>query len=220
MLGCFSPEPHGGIPCTGDGMCPEGLKCRPSSGTCEVDVAGDGSVGDVAEDASRFFAPLNGKQWLMPCAAPPNPTLCDANDFNSAVVMVGTDSRRYDVRVRIRGAMERGTYVNGDGSDPNGWYVGGMPAGSTLTATSVEVSEPAGTYWLNSVMAAGGLVTLDYEVTLRIAANAQVKLYMSALDGRARADAMAPVIAGVVTTPSPYLGQFAQIDVESAVLVP
>lgn len=182
--------------------------CSPATATCEPVVPGSDAPPGVPD-----FAELSGQQWLMPCTAPPNPTLCDCADSSVAVTVGGTAGVTYDVGVRIRGVMERGSYVNGTANGM--WYVGGATDSSILTVAALEVSAPPETYYLNQLATGGGLHVLDYEVTLPIAGGATVTLFMSATDAREVADSTTAVIPGVQTTPSPYLGQFAQIDVVS-----
>lgn len=167
---------------------------------------------DVATEAGSVptFSELSGQQWLMPCTAAPNPTLCDCTDVTSQVTVGGTPGVTYTLRVRIRGLLERGTYSGGTAQ--GAWYVGGMTTSTFLTVAELRVSAPAQHYYLNNVSAPGGLAMLDYEATLSIEGGAGVTLFTSALDGREVAN-VSGTIAGVTTNPSPYSGQFAQIDV-------
>ncbi len=157
------------------------------------------------------FSELSGRQWLMPCSMPPVANFCDCVDSTTTVTVGGLPTTTYTVRVRIRGVMERGTYTGGTAMGTDGWYVGGMPLGGFLTAAELRVSAPMQSYFLNSVTGQG-LRTLDYEATLPITGGATVTLFMSALDAREITSDTA-AIPGVTTTPSPYVGQFAQIDV-------
>lgn len=206
LTGCFDPQPPTGAPCGPNGECPTPLVCSPSTSTCEV-------TSSAPVDASTLptFAEISGRQWLMPCTAPPNPTLCDCVDSTSTVTVGGAPNTVYSVRVRIRGIMERGAYKGGMAVGQNGWYVGGAVEGSFLTVAELRVSEPMQSYYLNA-LSGMGLRTLDYEATVPIAGGATVTFFMSALDGREVTSATA-MIPGVVTNPSPYLGQFAQLDV-------
>ena len=157
------------------------------------------------------FAELSGQQWLMPCSAAPNPTLCDCTDVMTEVIVGGVPGVTYTVKVRIRGAMERGTYTGGTAQ--GAWYVGGQTTSTILTVAELVVSAPQQHYFLNNVMPSGnGLPILDYEATLSIGGGAKIGLFMTALDAREVTSSNA-VVTGVTTNPTPYLGQFAQIDV-------
>lgn len=168
----------------------------------------DGSV-DVDATVLPSFGELSGQQWLMPCTAAPNPNLCDCTDVTHKVTVGGRPDVTYTVRVRIRGIMERGTYTGGMAQ--GSWYVGGMTTSTFLTVAELRVAQPAQSYFLNNVNGMG-LSVLDYEATLSITGGAEVTLFMSALDARETANGTM-TIPGVMTMPSPYLGQFAQIDV-------
>lgn len=181
--------------------------CSPATTTCEVTAIDPPDAPTVPS-----FAELSGQQWLMPCTAPPNPNLCDCEDSTTTVTVGGRTTSTYDVQLRIRGLVERGAY---EGGDANGtWYQGGMSSSSFLTVLELRVSVPQQHYFLNNIppQQQRGLALIDYELTLPIAGGALVTLAMSASDGREVTSATA-TIPGVTTTPSPYLGQFAQVDV-------
>jgi len=198
-------------------VCPAPLVCDPATSTCELTPSVvDAAVPDPDATVLPDFAELSGQQWLMPCAAAPNPTLCDCADSALNVQVGGTIGVTYAVTVRIRGVMERGDYANGTSQDM--WYVGGDNASAILTVAGLDVSAPAEHYFVNEIASGGGLHFLDYEATLPIEGGATVTLFMSATDAREIADATTAVIPGVTTTPSPYLGQFAQIDVVAVTL--
>ena len=204
-------------------MCPSPLTCSPDTRTCEstgalLDAAlHDGLLGDGPTDGQPLgdaanlpdFAELSGQQWLMPCDSAPTPTLCPTHDVSHMVVVGGHATTTYTATVRIRGVMERGTYSGGMAQ--GAWYVGGMTTSTFLTVAELDVSSPAQRYFLNNVPS-GSEQTFDYQATLPIAGGATVTMSMSALDGQAVATSTT-VIPGVTTTPSPYVGQFAQIDV-------
>jgi hypothetical protein len=204
LAGCFDPHPIAGTPCP-DGQCPAPLVCSPASMTCEMTAI------DASQPGLPSFSELSGQQWLMPCTAAPNPTLCDCADATKLVTVGGTPGVTYTATVRIRGVVERGTYASGSASGM--WYVGGAAANTFLTVGELTVSSPAQHYFINNIAAGSGLQFLDYQVSLPIDGGATVTLFMSGLDARCVADSTTAVIAGVTTTPSPYLGQFAQIDI-------
>ncbi len=219
LAGCFEPHPQAGTACP-TGACPSPLVCSPATRTCEREAT-DSGVGriDGGGDASDLpsFSELSGQQWLMPCTAAPNPNLCDCNDVTTKVTVGGKPDVTYKARVRIRGIMERGTYDSGMAQGT--WYVGGMTTSTFLTVAELSVSQPAQHYFLNNVPNGAGLSVLDYEATLSITGGAEVTLFMSALDARESANGTM-AIPGVITMPSPYLGQFAQIDVLEVTAAP
>lgn len=188
--------------CTGAGICEE---------------SADG-VDARAPSTLHDFAELAGRQWLMPCTAAPDPSLCDCVDSTLDVPVGGDVDVVYAVTVRIRGVMERGSYAGGTAN--GAWYAGGAPDNDYLTVAELRVSAPAGHYYVNQVATGGGLHAFDYQATVPIAGGAEVSLFMSALDGREVADATSGAIAGVTTVPSPYLGQFAQLDVVDVAVAP
>lgn len=217
--GCFDPQPPAGSPCPTNALCPSPLVCSAATNTCEpkAEDSIDAGPGDDA-DASNLpsFAELDGQQWLMPCKAAPNPTLCDCDDVMTRFNVGGDTAETYDVTVRIRGLMERGTYSGGTGD--GAWYVGGATTSTFLTVAELRVSSPPQHYFLNNVPSQSGLPMLDYEATLPITGGAQITLYFSALDGREIPSST--TIPGVTTVPSPYQGQFAQINVVRVMLAP
>ena len=218
LAGCFDPHPQAGTACP-TGACPSPLVCSPATRTCEREAT-DAAVEriDSGGDATDLpsFSELSGQQWLMPCAAAPNPNLCDCSDVTTRVTVGGRPDVTYKARVRIRGIMERGTYAGGTAQGT--WYVGGTTTSTFLTVAELSVTQPAQHYFLNTVNGMG-LAVLDYEAILSITGGAEVTLFMSALDARETANGTMQ-IPGVMTMPSPYLGQFAQIDVLEVTAAP
>jgi len=184
----------------------------PDAGPHDGPPASDGPPRDGA--ALPTFAELSGQQWLMPCDGPLAGTLCPTHDVMSQVIVGGDPAQTYTLTVRIRGVMERGVYAGGT---PQGaWYVGGATTSTFLTVATLDVSAPAQHYFLNNV-ASGGEQPFDYQALLPITGGAAVTLSMSALDGQEIATSTT-VLLGVTTNPSPYPGQFAQIDVVGVTL--
>jgi len=232
-LACYAPSPPTGAPC-GTGGCPTPLVCSPATLTCErepvaIDApsAVDGARpadaradGPPAGDASVPFATLTGLQWLLPCTAAIGSNSCACDATMRVVHLADPDPRLYDVTVRIRGVMEGGSYQGGTAM--GNWYVGGASTNPLLNIYELDVTSPSAHYFLNAVP--GAIAELDYTVTLPITSDATLTLTSDGQDGRQLKNlgsGGAPlVIPGVATTPSPYDGQFAQLDVVSVVLAP
>ena len=86
---------------------------------------------------------------------------------------------------------------------------------------SLSVSSPSMTYFLNrGTPTAQQSFSYDYTVTFLVDGNAMIKYGAEGQDtlqwGNYDATHTPITIPGVVTTPSPYFGQFAQIDVLDA----
>jgi hypothetical protein len=183
--------------------------CSPASRTCEA-TAIDAARG-IDAPGLPSFSELSGHQWLMPCTSAPAGQFCSCADSTTMVTVGGVPGVTYMTTVRIRALTENGTYTGGMAMGD--WYVGGAPANSFLSVGKLTVSSPPQHYFINNI-ATGALQVFDYQTTLPIDGGATITMFMSGLDGMCIVDGTT-VIPGVATTPSPYLGQFAQIDVVS-----
>ena len=195
---------------------------------CLLALAACGRIGfdRTGSDAGGSGAPpfaLSGMQLLMPCGASLSATVCacDTSPITVARQLGGTSTDHYDVQVWIRGGLETMTYKNGTSSGSS-VYVDGTPTDPDWGIYKIVVSSPSHSYWINSASSIlTHLFAFDYQWTLPIDGDATVALVGDCQDGTEykNSDGSQPVvIAGVATSPSPYDGQFAQLDVLDATL--
>ena len=129
-------------------------------------------------------------------------------------------SERWLVTVHIRGAMEAMGYGGGM-QVPTAWYAGGQPSDLGNNYYKLTISSPPQTFWLNPGVPTGQRsFRYDYTATLLVDGGAIATFSTSGQDGLqwANYDGTGPItFAGVTTTPNPYDGQFAQLDVMTAI---
>jgi len=193
--------------------CEAGAVC--SNGVCQ-DVAGS----------------LGGARWELSCTGAPNGSnVCSTGAaFQKTVTLSGASGKAYDVTLRFRGLVEQKTYTATTdagaavGAQPDGginpalFVAGGTPASDGFNVYRLEVDSPQQTYHLNAgASAIYHCFEIDYLVTVRVNAGAQVKLTADPLDGAIIANkgqSGSPiVVANVPPAPAPYNGQFVQMDV-------
>ncbi len=166
---------------------------------------------------------MTGQRWLLPCLNNLGNKNCNcAPLLTNDQTLTGSSAERYVVTVRIRGVMEAFGYGGGT-AGPGGWYVGGLQADFGNNVYSIIVSSPAQHYWLNGgTPTAGRSFLYDYTVSFPVDGDATLTYTAAGQDGLQWGNydaAGQPItIPGVTTTPDPYDGQFAQLDVISAVL--
>jgi hypothetical protein len=187
-----------------------------------ADVHADVSI-DVPTDAPAAPFAMSGQHWHLPC------TSADLGNYNcycasgpqdEMVTIGGTSSQRWAVTVRIRGVMEAIGY-NGGLAGTSGWYVGGTPGDTADNYYELSVSLPAQHYYLNRGTPTGQQSFLyDYMATFEVDGGATITYESNGQDGLQWGNYgpthMPWTIPNVTTTPSPYVGQFAQLDVVSA----
>jgi hypothetical protein len=142
---------------------------------------------------------------------------------DDTVVVAGTATDRWMVTARIRGVMEAITYAGGTNGSA-GWNANGTPGDGADNYYELSVSAPVQHFYLN-----GGTPTAyesfvyDYTASFEVDGGATITYESNGQDGLQWGNyGPAPdhtpwTISGVTTTPSPYDGQFAQLDVVSAV---
>lgn len=191
-----------------------------------IDGAIDGT-GDAAIDAPGLnlsaFSGLDGQQWLLPCITNLGSRNCTSQQgvITRSVLVGGTSAQHWLVTIRIRGAMEAITYAGGTSSGL-GWHVGGTPGDGANNYYKLEVTQPPQSYWLNEgTPTAQRSFRYDYMVQVPIHGGATVQFRTSGQDDRQWGNYdqnAAPItFVGLTTTPSPYDGQFAQLDVVTAI---
>jgi hypothetical protein len=183
----------------------------------------DGSpAADVPAGDPPPFA-LTGPRWLLPCTgATGDPALCDCpGSASSQTLQVGgAPGEHWHVTARIRGVMEVMTYAGGaiDGT----WYAGGAPSDNRWNLYRLTISSPAQVYFLNP---GGALVSyseaFDYMQTFDVDAGATVTFDLDGQDSLQwrgnDQNGVAITMTGVTEPVQPYDGQFARIDVITAV---
>lgn len=202
---------------------------------CAIAVlsAGCGSVADTDPDAAAPavdaaelsdaaaspVAALSGQRWLSPCTnAGDANKLCSAGNTQQSVQIGGASNKTFQVTVRIRGVAEVAPFMNGITTGSSGWYVGGVVGDTYHNTFKMTVSSPAAIYYANYAETSGLTpVGLDYNARFSIDGGATVTFDVDAQDATQRqnfdSNGVAIVLPGVTTTPSPYDGQFLQLDV-------
>jgi hypothetical protein len=201
------------------------------SGICTDGTGGDnGGTGNNSGDGSgsntdiAAVAPLNGLQLRAPCQGSASGNLCHADgDPINTLFMNGDATRIYQVKIHVQGVAELSVFQGGMAVPPTNWYVGDIlgTRDDNTSDFSLAVSDPSQIYHLNSASTnSTGVVHIDYTVTFPIAGDASVLVNIDTGDGMEAinlgSDGNPITISGVTTSPSPYDGQFIQIDVESA----
>jgi hypothetical protein len=197
--------------------------CQFRHGQAEPDVqtARDATV-DVAPDASPAppFA-MAGQRWLLPCLNNLGNYNCNcaATPVQQTVTIAGT--QRWQVTIRIRGVMEAIGYSGGTAGS-GGWYVGGIPGDGADNTYELTVSTPSQHFYLNLGAPTGQQsFVYDFTAMFEVDGGATITFIADGQDGLQWGNygpSHTPwTIPGVTTTPSPYDGQFAQLDVLDAI---
>lgn len=187
--------------------------------------AGDDALVDGPPDAIDLTAPnvLAGQRWLLPCTNNLGNHNCNcvAPQMQTATVP-GDGTKHYMVTVRIRGAMEQITYTGGSGV--GGWYIGGFTADTADNIYRMDVSSPPQHYFLNNGVAGCTCsMRYDYTASFPIDGGAAVTFTATGQDtlqwGNYDSSFTPITFSGITTTPDPYDGQFAQLDVVMVTLI-
>ena len=181
-----------------------------------VNVGGSGGAPD---DPLAAVAALAGLRLELPCKSEYSQNVCWADDTSKQVHVGGKPGTTYSVTLRVRGVVEHKAY---QGGTPDGdFQIGGNPDGSAWTEYRLDVSAPAQTYYLNNGQSSQYWCWAeDYQRTIEIAADADVTLVGVGVDGKqvknqdSNDDPI--VIPDIPPAPSPFDGQFVQIDVMAA----
>jgi hypothetical protein len=187
-----------------------------------VDAARVTDTPIVADAADTAPFVLTGQRWLLPCTSPAMGTICSCSVAQQIVQIGGPANRHYQVTVRIRGVVELAPYNGGTSPAPTGWYVGGAIGNMVHNSYRLVVSSPPAYYFVNfaGMTTPSTVVALDYTATFPIDAGARVTFDADGQDlsqlVNADAGGRPLTIPNVTTTPSPYDGQFVQLDVLSA----
>jgi hypothetical protein len=170
---------------------------------------------------------LSGLRWELPCQGTGSaPVNCASPASSSHVTaLTGSAGRTYDVALHLRGIVEQRLYTGysdggATGTGAEFFIAGGTPDPTTWNIYSLEVSNPAQKYYLNS--GSDGIdqvFLLDYRVVVPMAADATITMTANSVESvetRNRgADAGPVLVPDVPPFPSAYDGQFVQMDVDS-----
>jgi hypothetical protein len=131
----------------------------------------------------------------------------------------GQPGKLYDVTLRVRGVVEPKNFTQGAVKQQH-FQIGGTPGKDHYNFYNIQVSDPPSTYTVNRHVDKVGhfVFALDYQVTIPIRAGASVLL--GAYDSNDIAIANHKGITVPEIAPTPFDGQFFQIDVVSAVEQP
>jgi len=211
---CYTAVPKENVPCAENRACPTDQMCI--AGVCR---GSDFVPGDAPVDAASPAFALSGQRWLSPCTGPAGGgTLCPcAGSAQTQMVTLAGASTIYQVTVRIRGVVELAPYTGGSVTATD-FYTGGAVNNTFANIYEISVSSPMAHYFINNSGATtgSGLVAIDYMAELPIAGDAVVTFTTNGQDSEEVANSNGLTVPGVTTNPQPYNGQFAQLDVISA----
>lgn len=162
---------------------------------------------------------MTGQRWLLPCSNKLSNFNCNCSpQISTQQTLTGSGNDRWFVTARFRGVMEAIGYTGGV-AGPGGWYEGGAPADTANNTFSFKVSSPPRIYYINrGTPTAQQSFAFDFTVSFLVDGNATIEYVAAGQDtlqwGNYDASHTPITIQGVTTTPSPYDGQFAQIDVQ------
>jgi len=184
----------------------------PPAPTCTATQVLDGNVClDVA-------TALQGLRIEMPCKpANKKPEQCNAAVArpSKAVQLGGKAGQAYDVTLRFRGVVEPAAYAGGQLN--NFFNAGGKPSDKKANVYKLEVTAPAGEYFLNAGNIAKRVWPIDYTQTIRIDSGATVTLIGDSQDSRLVPNRdmknQPQIVPDVPPAPQAFDGQFVQIDV-------
>jgi hypothetical protein len=184
-------------------------------------VVSGGRPADAAIDGSPTSAvgALDRQQWLVPCGAtdPGDSDLCLASNTAQVITIGGTADQHLQLTVQIRGVVELTAYTGGTQAPGTSWYDGGQLADGIFSDIGLQISSPPHTYHLNYAPEDSDLVAvIQYMASFPIDGGATARLYVNIQDGRQLRNqdlSGTPLRVDGVNVPTPYLGQFAQLDV-------
>jgi len=184
----------------------------------EPDAAQPSDAAVSRDSAVSPAAALSGQRWLSPCTAPGDGALCSAGNTQQSVTIGGASTDSFQITVRIRGVVEVAPFMNGITTGSAGWYVGGVVGDTYHNTFKLTVSSPPAIYYANYAATSGLFVVgLDYNTRFAIDGGATATFEVDAQDATQRQNVdstgVAITLPGVTTTPSPYDGQFLQLDV-------
>jgi len=197
----------------------EGHALELPSDARQIDASSDAAP-DATPDAPYAPFAMSGQLWHLPCLdyAGNYNCHCVTGAQDQTVMIAGTG--RWMVTVRIRGVMEAMGYGGGTAGS-GGWYAGGTPNDTANNYYELKVSNPNSHFYLNRGTPTGQQsFAYDYTASFEVDGGATITYEANGQDGLQWGNwgptHMPFTIPGVMTTPDPYDGQFAQLDVISA----
>ncbi|MCA9269510.1 MAG: hypothetical protein KDA41_13610 [Planctomycetales bacterium] len=188
-------------------------------------IVGCGSLAYAAEGPA---ASIDGYRFEFPCKEPMPETPKPGADCFSALVdgdpkttdnftahkkFGGEKGKRYQVTLRFRGVVEPMMYKDGQ-MDGDYFYIGGVPNNATYNIYRISISSPESHYFLNRQDKVGHRIfTIDYTKTIEIDGGADIEFYGDGQNGRLISNFSKLVVPDVAPAPTPYNGQFIQVDV-------
>ena len=165
-------------------------------------------------------APLDGLQWLLPRVADLFGGWKCPEFSNASVVIGGDPATLYDVTLRFVGVIEHSTYT-GSTDLGDGFLLGGTSIRNGYNIYQLTISDPFKHYFVNG-NADSGAGAIDYTKTITIQGGATVTLFADSIEefgypGFGLEDAHTISVPGVTSPAQPYLGQFINMSVISAV---
>jgi hypothetical protein len=175
---------------------------------------------------------LKGIRHEIPCTDTNRPAcgIATASPPDKTLTLKGSQGKTYDVVVRLRGVLEQRTY-NGDspgpatGQNQNFFTFGGTDNGTsdTWNIYDLRVSSPNWTWHLNSGTSGNKYSDpIDYKATIRAGAGATITIHADSID-LAQANNQdknnTPIVVSSLS-PTPFPGQFVQLDPVSVTVVP
>lgn len=162
---------------------------------------------------------LPGLAWKLPCFGNDGGSCATLPYVFQQAAMGGESGKSYRVRLRIAGVSESQAYING--TQGNGWYVGGTvdPTAAYYpdrNTYKLEISDPLQTYFVNPKYDLV-LQTWDYENDVTIKANAIVTLSADSGDSRQLPNDGGLTVPDCPEVIQPYDGQFFIMQVKSVV---
>ncbi len=138
-------------------------------------------------------------------------------------MLTGDPAVIYEVTLRFRGVMEEKAYFGG--FDDGLWNEGGWPLDDGWNTYSLDISDPAQSYWLNSgAQETDHCEMVDYQQTVSIRGGSTVSVTMLDPNGcttKNLDDGGEPIVIPMIPpAPEAFDGQFLQIDVVDIVPVP
>ena len=174
---------------------------------------------------------LAGLRIEVPCANPKfnqdtechwDPRLLQANDpvwqLKQEIVRTfgGKAGALYEVTLRVRGVVEPKNFTGGEVQQGH-FQIGGVPVEDHYNFYSLHVSNPDANYTFNRNQQQVGHYTfpIDYVVTIPISGGATVTMGAYDHNDVSIANHQKFVVPGVPPAPTPFDGQFFQLDVVS-----
>ncbi|MBK7585381.1 MAG: hypothetical protein IPI67_34970 [Myxococcales bacterium] len=192
-----------------------------------VDVSPDDAgndvvdAGDAAPDGAGdggLVTQFDGARIEVPCAGVLSSTNCAAKQSLKSFAFEGTAGTVYSVTLRFRGVVEQNGYTC---QTKTGFFCdGATPVAAGWGQFLIRVADPLNTYAMNAGSAGVQYCSMiDYQATILVKGGAKVELDGDPLDGEQlrNFDAVSSpiVVANIPPAPSPFDGQFVQLDVVS-----